>query len=600
METLPVETFQLICSFCSLHVLASLRLVSKGFRDRVDGSLTARRSHAAPTIAIPRDVHDTNGCYIRVTLNRLRDPITVVFDRYHLQHNYLEFVQHSEPAVLESLGTFTVNAGPIPQMIQPQATATNVYLESTLGKLDFNLWDEQRTQFKSVAPPSLLSTPVEGPATGESSASVMGRGGRRSSITQASLIRGTEHLLQQELSSSGPITPLAQTRPVRNAMTSSFGMSSSSSGVLPSTLPRDSHEQGESFMARFARMVLGSTATDSQLTQTLPGMSAAERIEEARQLMHTIEPEVLPSKKEYKFKLSEGAHYMGDNDFIMRYTIMQDALSRRLFKVDYIRVSWRWITSGIPVVTTKSISHHDDPMAMEDPFPQQRIGRIYAERYNRLLQEIRKQELDQFMRGKLAMEGYDASVLPRDFISIDLRSEPIVKWITRLDQDDIPRFQPLDEPGEASPKEVLLDESSSRSLNIPLVTDDSTTDSDWEDLSLQGGDGQGKDRGKDNDKDEAIHQVEEGSASKIRQDEEDREALEELLQSIKQNLGFLSARNILEEMLAAQGYSRDLIWKYGIVRRELMGAIPEIQHAKQLLQKIVSSETRGKGTAASM
>jgi len=596
METLPVETFQLVCSLCSLHVLASLRLVSKGFRDRVDGSLTARRSHAAPTMAIPRDVHDTNGCYIRVTLNSLRDPITVVFDRYHLQHNYLEFVQHSEPAVLES---FTVN-GPIPQMIQTQATTTIVYLESTLGKLDFNLWDEQRTQFRSVAPPSLLPTPVDGPTTGESSASVTGQSGRRSSITQASLIRGTEHMLQQELSSSGPITPLAQTRPVRNAMTSSFGMSSPSTGVLPSALPRDSHEQGENFMARFARMVLGSTATDSQLTQTLPGMSAAERIEEARQLMHTIEPEVLPSKKEYKFKLSEGVHYMGDNDFIMRYTITQDSLSRRLFKVDYIRVSWRWITSGIPVVTTKATSHHDDPMAMEDPFPQQRIGRIYAERYNRLLQEIRKQELDQRMRGDLAMEGYDASVLPRDFISIDLRSGPIVKWITRLDQDDIPRSQPLDEPGEASPKEVLLDESSSHSFNNPLATDDSTTDSDWEELSLQGGDGQGKDKEKDKDKDEAIRQVEEESVSKIKQDEEDQEALEELLQLIKQNLGFLSARNILEEMLAAQGYSRDLIWKYGIVRRELMGAIPKIQHAKQLLQKIISSETRGKGTAASM
>ncbi|KAK3822848.1 MAG: hypothetical protein J3Q66DRAFT_330262 [Benniella sp.] len=592
METLPVETFQLICSFCSLHVLASLRLVSKTFRDRVDGSLTARRSHAAPTMAIPRDVHDTKGCYIRVTLNRLPDPITVVFDRYHLQHNYLEFVQHSEPAALKS------STGPIPQMIQNQATPTNVYLESTLGKLDFNLWDEQRTLFRSVAPPSLLSTPVEGPATGESSASVTRQSGRRSSITQASLIRGTEHLLQQELSSSGPITPLAQTRPVRNAMTSAFGMSSSSPGVLPSALPRDNHEQGENFMARFARMVLGSTATDSQLTQTLPGMSAAERMEEARQLMHTIEPEVLPSKKEYKFKLSEGVHYMGDNDFIMKYTIMQDASSQRLFKVDYMRVSWRWITSGIPVVTTKSISHHDDPIAMEDPFPQQRIGRIYAERYNRLLQEIRKQELDQRMRGQLAMEGYDASVLPRDFISIDLRSEPIVKWITRLDQDDVSRSQVLDEPDEASPKEVLLDEGSSHPLNNPLVTDDSTTDSDWEDLSLQGGDGQGKEGGKD--KDEAIHQVEDLSISKIRRDEEDQEALEELLQLIKQNLGFLSARNILEEMLAAQGYSRDLIWKYGIVRRELMGTIPEIQHAKQLLQKIISSETRGKGTAASM
>lgn len=563
METLPVETFQLVCSFCSLHTLAILRLVSKGFRDRVDGSITARRSHSTPSTSIlAKGEHDTEACYVRVTISRQHDPITAVFNRYHPKHNYIEFVQLSEPVVIEG--------GPIPQQIQSQA---HVFQDSTLGKLDLNLWQEQFLQFKNWAAPP----PPPPPSSGEGSVPAPRRTARRSSITEASQILTTGHMIQQELSSGGPITPLAQTRPIRNAMSASLGTSNPSLATLPSRLPRDDQQQaqGQSYMARFARMVLGASATDSQLNQTRPGMSAAELIEEARQLIHSVEPEILSSRKQYKFTLSVGVHYIGDNDFIMKYTVSQDSSSRRLLKVDYIRASWKWITSGIPVRTDKTTSTHEDPLTVEDPFPEQRIGRIYAERSNRLLQEIKKQKIDKDLRGYLALDGYDLSVLPRTFISINLRSEPVLKWITRLDQDEPPQ-----KSGDAGQVEALLDEGSSHPLNNPSG-DDGTIDSDWEDLSSQGGKCQDKDKGKDR---------EESVSEMRRQDEEDQEALEELVQSMKQNMGFLIARNVFEEMLTSRGYSRELVWKYGFIRRVLMGPVPNVEEAKLLVQKVIDSE----------
>ncbi|KAF9359062.1 hypothetical protein BGX26_000239 [Mortierella sp. AD094] len=563
MDNLPVETFQLICSSCSLHVLANLRLVSKTFRDRVDGSLTSRRSHAVPRSAIlPKGKHDQNACYVRVALNRQHEPITVIFNRYNIRHNYLEFSQNSTPSVVEGSGIVsTPGSG---------SAAQNPYYDFSLGKLDLNLWEEQEKE--AIA---LGSRPLAPPSTAETTATDpndnVGRRGRRSSITQASIIRGTEHQIGQEIANSGPITPLSHTRPVRNALASSFG-TASSSGTLASSLPWDNAAQGDNYMMRFARMMLGSTGTGPRSAQTRPGMTAAELAEEARQLIHTVDPEVLSSKKQYKFNLSPGVHFIGDNGFIMRYTMSLDPAARLLFKVDYIRVSWRWAASGVPAVLKPRLEeglYIADPMTLEDPFPEQRIGRIYAERFNLLLREINRQEISHRVRGELALVGFDEKVLPRDFISVNLLSQPVLAWITRIDNNGART------KAQKERKETSQDASSSTQDEPQCDEDESchSSDADWEDLTSQSNGGEG------------------GLKVPSTGDAEDQEALQELLRSIKYNMGFLTARNIVEEMLAKEGYSRDLIWKYGIVRREMMGSVPEVAHAKQLLQKILASET---------
>ncbi|KAG0001575.1 hypothetical protein BGZ80_001724 [Entomortierella chlamydospora] len=564
MDNLPVETFQVICSFCSLHVLANLRLVSKTFRDRVDGSLTARRSHATPRSAIlPKGEHDQNACYIRVTLSRQHEPITVIYNRYNIRHNYLEFSQNSAPSVVDGLGI-------VPTRV-PESATQNPYHDFSLGKLDLNLWEEQEKE--AIASGSHPSPPPSTTETTEMDPSVNpGRRGRRSSITQASIIRRTEHQIGQEIASGGPITPLSQTRPVRNALASSFG-TASPSGTLASSLPRDHAAQGDNYMVRFARMMLGSTGSGPQSAQTRPGMTAAELAEQARQLIHTVDPEVLSSKKQYKFILSPGVHFVGDNGFIMRYTISLDPTARLLFKVDYIRVSWRWVASGVPVVLEPRLKgglYIADPMTRKDPFPSQRIGGIYAERYNLLLREIHNQEIDHRARGELALVGYDENVLPRDFISVNLLSQPVLAWITRIDNKRT-WTKPPKERKETSDGDLSESQDASSSSQDGLQRDETessdSSDSDWEDLTSPGG-LKGPSTG----------------------DAEDQEALQELLRSIKYNAGYLTARNIVEEMLAEKGYSRDLIWKYGIVRREMMGPVPGVAHAKQLLQKILASE----------
>ncbi|KAF8940921.1 hypothetical protein EDD21DRAFT_365518 [Dissophora ornata] len=598
MDSIPLEAFQLICSFCSLHVLVSLRLVSKGFRDRVDGSLTARRTHAVPQRTItPTSKHDRTACYVRVTFNRQIDPITVVFNRYNIQYNYLEFVHLATPAVIKGSETDTsTNA------LAPGATAgaQSMYFDFSLGRLDLNLWEEQRTQ--TVVPPaSSPSATITGP-TQLLTATDMGTGrsrARRSSITEASVIRVTEHEIQQELTNRGPITPMPKARPVRHAFTSAFGAASASSSVSSSIAAPHANgdAQGDNYMARFARMVLGSTGTAGpQNARTRPGMTAAELVQEAQQLIHKVEPEVLSFKKQYKFNLSEGVHYIGDNDFIMRYTMLQDTSSpspQLLFKVDYIRASWRWIASGIPIpIKTRKLQEGgtannspvdmSDRIAVEDPFPQERIGKIYARRFNRVLQEIRTQGVSQHVRGELALAGYDATLLPRDFISVNLRSGPVLEWITKADRKEFgsqlhKRQIVGGDPGQA---ELLLDEEPRERLRVPSgINTGDASDSDWEDLAPQ------------TKIDKTKGKVDaDGEPLPLEDNSEDEEALAELIHGMKRNLGFLSARNILEEMLASQGYSRELIWKYGIVRREMMGPVPDPQQAKQLLQKIVDSE----------
>ncbi|KAG0258988.1 hypothetical protein BG011_002883 [Mortierella polycephala] len=573
MDSLPLETFQLICSFCPLHVLASLRLVSKDFCDRVDGSLTARRMHAVPTKTVTtKDKHDHNACYIRLALNRQHEPIVAAFNRYSIRHNYLEFVQRTAPSAID--GSVFPGSSPSSTAAASIPTGSITYRDFTLGRLDLNLWEQQReTKLK----------PDNNATAGD------GRRARRSSI--------------------GQIASSAQ------AVTFS-GSSSSSTMHGSNTSQATTFGQSDHYMTRFARMILGASGSGQAHAQTRAGMTTAQLVEEARQLIHTFDPEILSSRKQYKFHLTEGTHYIGDNDFIMRYTITgaapspssesltatevgvlngPDVLalnrsSGSLFKVDYIRVSWRWITSGTsPKAQTETrdlrLSEQlKDPIAQEDPFPELRVGRIYADRYNRVLTAIAVQGVSHHVRGELALIGYDASVLARDFISVDLCSEPVLAWITRDGQDEERRTKKNRATRSLVKMEVLLGHRSEDLLKVPSEQEGGCeSDSDWEDL----GPGDKVETLADQDKDATEPEMDDGDHD----DEMDQEALDELLQSMKDNLGFLTARNVLEEMLATRGYKRALIWKYGVVRREMMGSVPDLQHANQLLQKIIDSET---------
>ncbi|KAF9184465.1 hypothetical protein BGZ51_003325 [Haplosporangium sp. Z 767] len=576
MDSLPLEAFQLICSFCPLHVLASLRLVSKDFRDRVDGSLTARRMHAVPTKTVTtKDNHDRNACYIRLALNRQHEPIIVVFDRYNIRHNYLEFVQRSAPSAIE--GSVSTGWSPLPTAAASTPAGAIAYSDFTLGRLDLNLWEQQKeTKLES-----------DNNATAGND-----RRARRSNI--------------------GQIAPSTQA--------ATFSGSSSSATMLgTNTSQATTSGQSDHYMTRFARMIRGATGSGQAHAQTRAGMTAAQLVEEARQLIHTFEPEVLSSRKQYKFHLTEGTHYVGDNDFIMRYSITGTAPSppsgslttneagvpsgpdvpamnwpsAMQLKVDYVRVSWTWITSGMPPKAQTQTrdprlsEQMKDPITQEDPFPELRVGRIYAERYNRVLTAIASQGVSHHVRGELALIGYDASVLPRGFISVDLRSEPVLAWITRGGQDDDSRTKKGRMTSSLTKMEVLTNLGTGELVKVYSRQEGGCeSDSDWEDLALGDKVNKAEILG-DQDKDAVKTEMDDGDHD----DERDQEALNELLQSMKDNLGFLTARNILEEMLATRGFKRALIWKYGVVRREMMGSVPEPQHAKQLLQKILGNET---------
>lgn len=615
MDSLPLEAFQLICSFCSLHALANLRLVSKSFLARVDGSLTARRTTARPAkVVAAKDKHDADACYIRVTLGREHDPINVVFDNYNQEHNYLEFVQRSPPALVGSSRLFNApittpssTTSPTPTTITPTLRDEN-NSDHTRGRLDLNLW-EQQLQSRSEA--------THKPATPSPTASRP----RRSSITQASVIRHTEYRMEQELATPGPITPVSQIQPVRNSHSSALGSPSTSSSLSSSSPSnRNTSGQNESYMTRFARMILG------EAEPTTTGPSPVDLAEQARLLFHAVDNEALSAKKEYKFGLSEGVHYVGDQDFIMRYTITfglekpearspgataetqgetqeptqpsfadiinQDRPFRLMLHVDYIRVSWKWITCGASPIKVKArqagVRVADsivDPMAQEHPQPHLRIGGIYAERFNRLLQEIKKQDASRHIRSELAMLGYDASILPRGFLSVNMRSEPVLRWVTGESlEHDLDQERQEQDPQQV---EVLLDESEV----IPKASHgDEDLDSDWEDLATPVSTqiaSKGRGKAKQEDSTKAVEPT-----TKESEMDKDQESLEETVLAMKNNLGHLTTRQVMEEMLANQGYSRELVWKYGIVRRDLMGGVPEPGRADQLLKKIIASESK--------
>ncbi|KAG0026524.1 hypothetical protein BGZ81_006302 [Podila clonocystis] len=613
MDSLPLEAFQLICSFCSLHALANLRLVSKSFLARVDGSLTARRTTARPAkVVAAKDNHDADACYIRLTLGRVHDPINIVFDNYNQEHNYLEFVQRSPPALVGSSRLFNTPITTPSSTTSPTPTTTTPTLrdennsDHTRGRLDLNLW-EQQLQSRSEA--------TQKPATPPPTASRP----RRSSITQASVIRHTEYRMEQELASPGPITPVSQIRPVRNALSSALGSSSTSSSSPSPSSNRNIPGQNESYMARFARMILG------EAEPAPAGPSAVDLAERARLLFHAVDNEALSAQKEYKFGLSEGVHYVGDQDFIMRYTITfglekpedvspgattetqgetqeptqlsfadiinQERPFRLMLHVDYIRVSWKWITCGASPIKVKArqagvrvVESIVDPMAQEYPLPHLRIGGIYANRFNRLLQEIKKQDASRHIRSELAMLGYDASILPRGFLSVNMRSEPVLRWVTgESEQSDLDHERREQDQQRV---EVLLDENE---VILKASQGDEDLDSDWEDLATSvhtqmGMEGKGK--AKQGDPTKTVEPI-----AKESEMDKDQAVLEETVLEMKNNLGHLTTRQVLEEMLANQGYSRELVWKYGIVRRDLMGAVPEPGRADLLLKKIIASES---------
>ncbi|KAG0361393.1 hypothetical protein BGZ54_009114, partial [Gamsiella multidivaricata] len=504
----------------------------------------------------------------------------------------------SEPAAVDGDGRPGGGPSPRSATLGPDGGPIYEWSEYTLGNLDLNIWEEQRLQ--QAASASSSGTPS---GQGTTATETVGGGrGRRSSITQAGVIQSTEYQIQQELARPGPITPLSQMQPVRNVFSSALGTSSlfSTMAVGSTTTPQEGSQPGESYMAQFTRRVLGLTGTTGpQNARTGMGMTAAALAEEARQLVHTVGHVVMASKKQYKFMLSKGVHYIGDQDFIMKYTMVSDQENENPYqlrmKVDYIRVSWKFVTSGLPLpikprqvgaVATRRME--EDPIALEDPFPQERIGRIYAERFNRLASEVRRRGVSRHLRGELAMNGFDVSVLPRDFISVNLRAGPVLEWITRTDCKDHDT-----KDGELRRTGVLLKEQRLEGANrvVGETDDNDCSDMEWEDLAP--GSKADKEKGK------AAAAAEKGPDTMVEADEaEDEAALEQLLGLLKQNMGLLNARNILEEMLAHEGFSRELIWKYGIVRRELMGPVPEITQARLLLKKVTDSEAASQDSTA--
>ncbi|KAF9096447.1 hypothetical protein BGX23_011272 [Mortierella sp. AD031] len=581
IEDLPAESFQHICSFCTLHELAVLRTVSKSIRDCVDDSLTSRTTFAEPTTKIkPKGTHDLRACYVRVTLQRTHQPINAVFSRYNKEHNYLEFTQRDTAGVDLSGEDFT------------------------LGRLDFNNWGAQLLE-------TTRSNRLAGPSSPEESASTAQQQGRprRSSITQAGVIRATQIHTEQELARGGPITPMPTTR---STLSSIFG-SSSTAATTPPAQPQQSTTAGTTIGQRLNHM---SQYVFSSLASTGPqtGMTTEQLSQEALRLFHTVEPEVLSSKKQYKFELSEGVHYLGDNDFIIRYTIKKAPakedeekgkeestpttapttttaagtstdssdnfhLDREHleFKVDYIRASWRFISSGTPTrldsIKSKATSHARDDdseawRALLNPLPELRIGRMYAHRLNMVLEEVGRQNVSAYVRGELRDHAYDASLLPKKFIFANLRAEPVLRWITQE------HFEGEQAQGQGQ------QQGGGGPVWANPWNDQEGADSDWEMVTSTA-------------TTTTSRQLSQYSleAAKTERDAHDREELTAMVKTLKQKTGYLTARNILEEMLACQGYSRDLIWKYGIVRREMMGPVPSQTQAKQWLKKIIDSET---------
>ncbi|KAF9924960.1 hypothetical protein FBU30_005176 [Linnemannia zychae] len=562
IENLPVEAFQHICRFCTLHELAALRTLSKRVRDLVDNSLTSRKTFATPSQKVQSKApHDRHACYVRIILKREHEPINVVFSSYNKEHNYLEFTQKDTTRVrFEDV------------------------VDSTLGQLDFNNWEEQ-LKTAGIPPPSSLS---------QDSSSTTGQRPRRSSITQAGAIRATQAHIEQELNNGGPIAPMPTSRPTLSSFFGSSANPSSPASTTTAPAAAGTVRQGVNFMAQYLRSALNSTGPQT-------GLSTEQLTQEALRAFHSVENEVLSSKKQYKFMLSEGTHYIGDDEFIVRYTIKKvlpqeedesalaphpapdlgDNQSNRPhleLKVDYIRASWRWISSGAPhslqrnratgKIDGQSTDDGDNRQPWEvllDPMPELRIGRMYAHRYNLLLEEIGRQDVRSEVKRQLSELGYNYTCFSKDFIYANLRDEHVLRWIT---------MEHFEEADAAAAAATALQQGQDRKDLYD----------DWEmvenmSTSIQ------------------LSQYR-AEAAKAERNKIDREALQNLVESLGDEMGYLTARNILEEMLAYKEYSRDLIWKYGVVRREMMGPVPNESEARKLLNKVTNSEASSSSRAA--
>ncbi|KAF9911447.1 hypothetical protein EC991_003703 [Linnemannia zychae] len=585
IDSLPAEAFQHICRFCTLHDLAALRTVSTRVRDLVDDSITSRKTFAEPYSIEPKDKrhavrkakpepkHNPHSCYVHISLKRSRNPVTAVFTRYDKQHNYLEFTQ-KDPARVEI-----------------------DYDNSTLGQLDFSNWEYQLTSAKEAKDALSISPPSTQDASSTTSRP------RRSSITQAGPIRAAQVHMEQELNNGGPIPPMPTSRPILSSL---FG---SSTTPAAGTRAAAGTHNGTVFnhMAQYVLNTFGSNGPQN-------GMTTEQLTQEALQRFHSVDNEVLPSKKQYKFELTEGTHYIGDDNFIIRYTIKRaelpeedettptttatsttttattetpaDALPREYleFKVDYIRASWRWISSGAPnspsptsqssteaavtIAQGKDLDDDDDEDDDDDdddeddrqpwetllnPLPDLRIGRMYAHRFNMVLKEIGMQGVTPSVRGELRNLGYDASLFPNKFIYANLRDEHVLEWVTEK------HFEKADAIAVQGKAEEPQDRYAAWEAAESALTS-------HQQLQVQ------------------------AQTAKEERDEKDRLELKKMVLMLERNRGYLTARNILEEMLACQGYSRNLIWKYGVVRREMMGPVPSQAEAKKLLTKVIDSE----------
>ncbi|KAF9293162.1 hypothetical protein BGZ88_005721 [Linnemannia elongata] len=533
IESLPAEAFQHICGFCSLHQLATIRTVSKRIRDLVDDSLTARNTFANPTEEVlSKQKQDPLACFISISLKRTHQPITAVFTRYNKEHNYLEFTQRDSATVDLDVDT------------------------STLGQLDFNNWEMQLNGRSKRA--------------NESSSTALQQRPRRSSITQAGSIRASQTYMEQELANGGPI----QSMPTNQPILSSFFGSTPTPAAAPT--PAATVRQGFNHMAQYVMSTFASPAT---------GLTTEQREQEALRLFHSVENEVLSSKKQYRFVLTEGSHYIGDDDFIVRYTITkkepaedenaEPTQPQLEFKIDYIRASWRWISSGAPKSPRSNKGKStigDDQRSLQDdrepwqtqlnPLPELRVGKMYAHRFNMLLEEIGRQKVSPGVRGQLRDLGYDASLFPKKFIYANLRDEHVLRWITQEHFEEADREAAALKKAQEQERKTLHD--------------------DWEMVELMS----------------TSQQLAQIRADRIKAEREkdDKAALQEMVELLEEEKGYLTARNILEEMLACQGYSRDLIWKYGIVRRSMMGPVPSQTEAKKLLAKVIDSEAANTST----
>ena len=216
-------------------------------------------------------------------------------------------------------------------------------------------------------------------------------------------------------------------------------------------------------------------------TSTPTGLTTEQREQEARRLFHSVN-EVLSSKKQYKFVLTEGRHFIGDDDFIIRYTITkkepteddnaEPTKPRLEFKIDYIRASWRWISSGAPKSLRsnkgKSTTGGDQGRGSQDdrepwqtqlnPLPELRVGKMYAHRFNMLLEEIGRQKVSPGVRGQLRDLGYDTSLFPKKFIYANLRDEHVLRWITQEHFEEADREAAALKKAQEQERKTLYDE----------------------------------------------------------------------------------------------------------------------------------------------